>query len=239
MSDSNKALALFDGMPTGEMQQIERDTGLTPYITFANAKSPSWDKVVAAVGAVPEGTPLLFMPDGRIFRLDAMRFWLTPMYYQHWSEVDEQNTLLRSYPSNPRTKGAGETIESVIIAITPSGPIPARMRFRTTKTPAAHDMINAVVATGQPGWAKSPDQQAVLNIPQAWLRIVGEMVLTPKPKTETRKRAYVQANAHPHPATAGQLAMLGTARKDDGWNELFREVVDDYNRAVEEVKKKQ
>lgn len=249
MSDSNQLATSASIMQTSLMANTKTtpmvsDFESTPYVIFFGPKQKSTPAVIEQLKSVPEGTPLLFWPDGTIERLDNMQFLLTPMYLHHYSVADQDTgAILKSVlpPTRKPTKSYVETIDSIIFVLAASGFTPARCSFKSTKCPAAKDVEAEVIASGTDEWAKiSTDHAAAAQqVQQQWARVVGTVTLTPNrgkiPDENGKLWPYVQADATTKPISGGQYVDLLRATQDVDIAKTFADCLKQHNKRVAEV----
>lgn len=114
------------------------------YVQFLNQKSKKRGEVLEALKIKSkdfrEDTPILHTITGPVM-LDPFRFWMSPHYFQHFSEVDKEYNILSSIMGVDDKPGGNyqENNEAIIFVLTPKGEIiPACCNFRTTKSSAFH-----------------------------------------------------------------------------------------------------
>lgn len=243
-SNSNLAipddvLALFPKME--ETAPLERDFFSSPYIQFVDTRARNLADIIQKLGQVPNGTPVLHLPDGRKYRLDNMQVWLSPFRFQHWSVINDKNELLQcalmldNVPNDNKTWN--EFVETVAVVMTHDGPCAARIGWKTTKTPAAHEIYNALEeATKLPEkWgAYSVDHAASLAIPIGWLRAYGVIQL----KAGKGTYDYVQANSQVKPTSAGQYGSIVKFMQAVEGKRMLQSCIDSHKEREQEVKKK-
>lgn len=224
------------------MAPLQRELFTSPYVQFMDSRAGNYSDVIQKIGNVPAGTPVLIFPDGRVYRLDNMQYWLTPFRFQHWSVLDQKNTPLQSAVDVDKIPNDGkrwaEFVETVALVMTPDGIFPARIGFKTTKTPAAHEVYNSLneCINNPDKWAaQSVDHAtAMAIIPQAWLRMHGIVQL----KTGKGDYDYIQANATVKPTSAGQFATIVAALNHPDCKKLLQSCIEGHNERIEEIKKK-
>lgn len=243
----SSALALADdvlGMipDVQSMAPIERELYSSPYLQFMDPRAKNYGDAVQKLGQLPVGTPVLILPGGIMYRLDNPQVWLTPFRFQHWSVINDKNQLLQSALLSENVPQDGkkwnEFVETVAIVMTHDGPIPARVGFKTVKTPAAHDIygsLNECVNNPAKWQAQSVDHAAACSaIAQAWLRLHGVITL----KAGKGDYDYIQANASVKPTSAGQYAAIVTMLNSEAGKKYLAACIEGHKEREIEVKKK-
>lgn len=238
------AMALFTAPQEAPPAPLQSSSEKTPYVAFFHPLNKIAADIIGKLGKVPEGVPILVRPDGSMERLDNMKFWVCPGYLQHFSSIDDSNGILQSKLENPKDYTFGEHVETVCMVSTMKGIEPARITFRSTKCPAAHNIIDEQhAASNGEVWAQNgPDHAAaVAAIAQPWLRVMGGITLEnkvakkPNPKTK-QCMPYVQANAMCKPTSGGMYQALVKSAQEHG--PAIQSCLDAHNDRITEVRSK-
>lgn len=239
---SSDALALLGN--AGAVAPLQSTVESTPYVAFFSPKAKQVATIIAKLGDMPEGTPYIVRPDGSMERLTNMRFWVTPLYAQFFATIDDSNAVLQAVfpPEKPPGKDYKEHIMAVVLVNTTRGIEPARLTFRTTKCPAARDVINEVLAcaTNPDQWAEqSADHAAAVSaIGKDWLRVCGIIVLKPEKAKSPPYRPYTQANAQVGPTSAGMFNRIMQSVSSQDAQDLLAKCIEEHNKQLAAVKQK-
>lgn len=149
-----------------------------PYITFAHPKrADEWNKLIAKLGQVSEGD-MCFISQEHICKLDVAKIgWLC--HKQYWAETNPAGEML-SATFQEKPHPFKEHVEAVVLVYFDDRIVPANVRFRTTKCPAAKVMSKALEDASKPEWGdQSPAHKETLVANQPFMRFYGEMLLGP------------------------------------------------------------
>ncbi len=216
---------------------------MSPYVVFAHPMAKTlYPKILSSCPGVEEGDPVLILPEpANPVHLNPYKFYLVHAW-QHFSTLDNIGNIVKmtlDAEKARRDKDWKEFIETVVIVQTPTGLVPARCTFKTTKANAAHRGIEARVTAAGADWSKkSPEHAASLAMPEPWMRFT----CTVRLKKATGRGSgfnYVAATSVINPTGVADWQALKELFEDEKRAKLCAYVVDQYYQRVNEVKAKE
>lgn len=209
------------------------------YVGFHTKKSEHAIDIAAAIPSIVEGEPYLF--DGTQYRkVDSLSLAGPNLHY--WAELDDDHKIERASLTLDRSdRDLKEAVLAIALAYCDGQVYPAMSTFKTTKAPAAKDLVNArsrfddsdkVAESG-------PIGKQLAKLPVS-LRIAGDVdVLNKKTKPNEKGKTfpYQIARCRTRLLNDVETQALFLALNDDEFNDKVRSLTELYNSRVAMINK--
>lgn len=243
--DVANAMAVFGNVLTSlpENAPVE-DTGAvnSPYVQFMHQQAKNFQAVGLALRKSMSNTDIVLVSPGNEFELISQLNFAAIAFQQFWAQEDGQGQIVKAWFEFSKAPAkCSEYIETVALVYLPDRCEVARIRFRTTKCPAAKTACSALAEVQTPEWLKLSSAHALTeNVPYPHLRYYATVELSTKVGKSTGL-PYVRADAVIHPTTVDHWRKASELLKDPEFGDRFAACMLDYEtrlKAVEQAASK-
>jgi hypothetical protein len=212
-----------------------------PYISFAHDKrADEWGRIKLKYPGITAGEMVLIatgIPEVGILKLDTFRLtWLC--HRQYWSHSKENGELIATSYTE---KGSPykDCVEAVVLVYLEDRIIPANVCFKTTKTPAARTLSNALFEATQPAWGdKGPEYKETLICGQPFMRFYGEVKLGAPRTSKKTGLPYRPTECIIKPTGVADWRLMDAFSKDPAAQKLLDDAANNFQNRVKEVEAK-
>lgn len=234
------ALAKFQD--NGAIVAVGPSFQTTPYVAFASSKSDSFAKYMLTNRDLQDGDPVLVRPEPLLpLKLSPFRFYLLKAV-QFWAQVDGSGQIVKTTSDKDATVGDRswvEHIETLVLVVLPDALVPARVRFKSTKTNAIHTAIDARrLADNDEEWGNlSPDHKASLVAKDSWARFTCIVRMKPGVSKSSGFK-YVAAYGAIQPTVNADWQQIVKAAMEPEFNRLLEATDSAFDSLLAEMLKK-
>lgn len=242
---NNPALAMFT-QPMQSMEQLVQNIGTSPYVTFAFPRAKNYGNLIAALGAIQEGTPVIV--DGNSYTLlNPFTFMFSPQYFQWYADFDSNGNIVDAIPANmcdtiPK-KADGKKYSDVITAICfvlyEEMFKPVRIEFRGPKCPAFQGAFRAVdeILTN-PEWFKQSKEHELMmknvRLP-VFTYLLHDCTMTHVTARKQGDSGYDKCESVSRLTPISLIQTIGKQLSEKEFADTLQACIDDHNKRNDEV----
>lgn len=221
----------------------------SPYVQFMHNAQKNYGDVVAKFGKLAPSQPV-YVNGNDLIKLDVLEFIMTPIAFHCFAIIENDGTITAALPPEGRCpQGYRDTFETVCVVITQKALLPCRIRFAGPKARGGINAQNVIVEGDaetcgdvyRPDWAGRSNEHkfiAKTGLPNwAWATHTGSLEGQDPKDTSRGQERYEVLNTLAKPTSMIVAKMLTDGMKDEGFNKVFNDCINDHNKNVEALER--